>query len=421
LGYIRAKRNNIVNENTLIVAIDIGKESHYGYCVTPNGQGTKTFKFSQSNSGFHRLWENIIKAKEQFTMEKIVVGFESTAAYAEPLVHFLLKKPVELVQINPMHTKKIKELTDNSPNKTDTKDPQVIADIIRLGHFLSVIVPQGPAACLRRLSQARERQVCHRVAFVNQLRFLFSEVFPEFFQIIKKTHSKTARYLIRDYPLPEKLALADQDQLSKEVWKISHGRLNREWVERLIEAAQHSIGIKEGAEAIIWEIRQILNQIESIDQFIRDIEQKMEKELKKVSTSSFLLSIKGLGIVSVAGIIGEVADFGKFRCQSEIIKLAGLNLFEISSGRLKGKRHISKRGRSYLRKLLYFTSLGMVKRDGIMHDYYQKLTKRGMAKPKALIAVSRKLLRIMFAMARDCSYYQRDYHRRPSVVLQKAA
>jgi len=421
LGNIRAKRSNTVNENTLIVTVDIGKENHYGYCVTANGQDTKIFKFSQSSSGFQRFWENILWAKEKFAMKKIVVGFESTGSYGEPLVHFLLKKPVELVQINPMHTKKIKELSDNSPNKTDIKDPKVIADIIRLGHFLSVVVPQGPAACLRRLSQARERQVSHRVALVNQLRFLFAEVFPEFFQITKKAHTKTAQYLIRHYPLPEKLASADREQLFKKVWKISHGRLNREWVEKLVEAARHSIGIKEGTEAIVWEIRQILNQIESIDRFIQEIEQRMEKELQKVSTSSFLLSIKGLGIVTVAGIIGEVTDFGKFRCQAEIIKFAGLNLFEISSGRLKGRRHISKRGRSYLRKLLYFTSLGMVRRSGIMHDYYQQLTERGMAKPKALIAVSRKILRIMFAMARDCSYYKKEYHGIPSVVLKKAA
>jgi hypothetical protein len=35
-----------------------------------------------------------------------------------------------------MHTKKMKEVNDNSPLKTDDKDPRVIADIIRLGRAL---------------------------------------------------------------------------------------------------------------------------------------------------------------------------------------------------------------------------------------------------------------------------------------------
>jgi transposase len=45
-----------------------------------------------------------------------------------------------------MHTKKMKEVNDNSPLKTDDKDPRVIADIIRLGRALNIVVPEGDAA-----------------------------------------------------------------------------------------------------------------------------------------------------------------------------------------------------------------------------------------------------------------------------------
>jgi len=54
-----------------------------------------------------------------------------------------------------MHTKKMKEVNDNSPLKTDDKDPRVIADIIRLGRALTIVVPEGDAAYLRRLNNAR--------------------------------------------------------------------------------------------------------------------------------------------------------------------------------------------------------------------------------------------------------------------------
>ena len=37
----------------------------------------------------------------------------------------------------------MKEVNDNSPLKTDDKDPRVIADVIRLGRALIVIVPEG--------------------------------------------------------------------------------------------------------------------------------------------------------------------------------------------------------------------------------------------------------------------------------------
>ena len=61
--------------------------------------------------------------------------------------------------MNPMHTKRLKEVNDNSPGKTDNKDPRVIADVIRLGRALTIVIPEGEAAYLRRLNNARERHV----------------------------------------------------------------------------------------------------------------------------------------------------------------------------------------------------------------------------------------------------------------------
>jgi len=60
----------------------------------------------------------------------VIVGYESTGPYGEPMLHYLMKKPVRIAQVNPMHTKKVKEINDNSSLKTDDKDPRVIADII---------------------------------------------------------------------------------------------------------------------------------------------------------------------------------------------------------------------------------------------------------------------------------------------------
>lgn len=57
-------------------------------------------------------------------LEEIIVGFESTGPYMETLAQFLQgRKGFRLVQVNPMHSKRLKELTGNSPLKTDRKDP----------------------------------------------------------------------------------------------------------------------------------------------------------------------------------------------------------------------------------------------------------------------------------------------------------
>jgi transposase len=183
------------------------------------------------------------------------------------------------------------------------------------------------------------------------------------------------------------------------MWKRSRGKFGIEDAESLIALAQGTVGIQEGLAGMV--IRPILLQLEAEERFILEIEVEMEATLERIPYSARLLSIKGLGIVSVSGFIGEVGNFSKFNTQSEILKLAGLDLYEISSGNRKGQRRISKRGRSLLRKILFYAAIQTIRKNGILHEYYTRLTDRGMGRMRALIAVSRKLLRIIHALVRD--------------------
>ena len=131
---IKTKKSTVVNEKTLIVAVDIGKTIHWGYFRTPDNMEIKPFPFHNSGNSFNAFWHNMRQFQREQGLEDIVIGFESTGPYAEPLIHYFSKKQVKLLQVNPMHTKRLKELTGNSPNKSDQKDPRVIADIISLNH-----------------------------------------------------------------------------------------------------------------------------------------------------------------------------------------------------------------------------------------------------------------------------------------------
>jgi transposase len=350
-----------------------------------------------------------------------MVGYESTGPYAEPLVHYLMQRPVAIVQVNPMHTKRIKELNDNSPLKTDDKDPRVIADVLRLGHALSVVVPEGDAACLRRLNNARERHVGERTALLNQLQQLVFLIFPEYKTVFNDMKVKTAQHILTRYTTPENIGGLHKNDLGEEMRKRSMGKFGVQQAERLITLARDTIGIKEGVAGIVLDIRHILMQLQAVNGFIHEIETEMEKTLEGIPCSTRILSMKGLGIVTVGGLIGEVGDFTKFRTQSEIMKLAGLDLYEISSGKRKGQRRISKRGRSLLRKILYYAAVSTIRKNGIMYAQYANLICRGMVRTSALIVIAKKLLRIIFAMVRDDRDYVRDYGSVKRVVMKKAA
>ncbi len=403
------KRLKVVNDKTLIATVDVSKDKHTGYCRCPDRTEMKPFDFFNNGRGFDEFWDRISKTKRDHNLEEIVVGFESTGPYAEPLLQYLRKQSVRIVQVNPMHTKKVKELQGNSPNKTDHKDPKVIADIIELGHALTVVVPEGVAAELRRLTQARERSMRRRTAMLNQLYDLVYLLFPEFVQIMKDMTTKTAQYLLKHFPTPQAIAECDFGELAKTMKAVSNGKLGKERAKALYEAAKTSVGIIEGRKSIILEMRAMLGHIEACGQFIGNVEKEMSYNLKQIPYSLFILSLKGIGEVTAAGLIGEVGDFSKFSTIAEIEKLAGLDLFEISSGKRRGARRISKRGRSLMRKLLYFAAINVVRKGGILHEAYQRLLARGKPKLKALIAIARKLLRIIFALVRDHNLYVSDF------------
>jgi transposase len=412
---IKTKKFTTVNEKTLIVTVDLGKITNTGYCRFPDGTAVEPFEFFNNGRGFNTFWQCISRAKQTHKLQDMVIGFESTGPYGEPLLHYLRKRKTKLVQVNPMHTKRLKELQGNSPNKTDKKDPKVIADIIALGHTLSLVVPEGPAAQLRRLTQARERCVKRHTLLLNQLHDLVFILFPECFQVINSVKGKSIQYLLTHYPTPHDIVKLGVEPLTLLLKKISRGTLGEQRASALHEAAAISEGVQEAQDSIVFEIRGILALIAEHRRFITRAEKLLGEYLKQIPYSRSILALKGIGTITAAGLIGEVGDFTKFSTIAEIMKLAGLDLFEISSGKHQGRRRISKRGRALMRKLLYFAALNVVRKGGLMHAQYHSYLNRGMVKTKALIAIARKLLRIIFAIVRDHSEYRKDYAKTPTL------
>jgi transposase len=406
---IKTTKRSFVNGKALIVTADIGKDKHFGYWRCPDGTDVKPFAVPNNRAGFGEFWERVSRAQKLHNLDGIIFGFESTGPYGEPLAHFMRARGAELVQVNPLHTKRFKEVTDNSPNKTDQKDPKVIADIIAMGRFLTVVIPEGPAAELRRLSQARERSTRRHTALANQIQCLMASIFPEFLQAMKGVKSASAQYLLKHYPTPQEIAAYGLTELTRTLRKVSRGKLGADRAQALYEAAQSTVGVAEGQASMVLEIQELLALMEASQRFTKNLELNMITHLARIPYSNTLLSLKGIGDVTAAGLIGEVGDFRKFRTLGEVMKLAGLDLFEVSSGRHKGQRHISKRGRPLMRKLLYFAAINTVKQGGAMHQWYRSACDRGMLKTKALVAVSRKLLGILFALVRDHSAYVPNY------------
>ena len=89
------------------------------------------------------------------------------------------------------------------------------------------------------------------------------------------------------------------------------------------------------------------------------------------------------------------------------MKLAGLNLIENQSGKLKreGKR-ISRVGRPVLRHVLYYISIPLRTHNPEFRVHYLELRRRGKHTMKAVVASMHKLLRLAFALCRTGETYK---------------
>ena len=140
---IKTKKRSFVNRNFLIVTADMGKDKHFGYWRCPDGTDVSPSPSRTAARDFGSSGNVYPVLRSFITLTALSSGTSPLAPGAEPLAHFMRARGAELVQVNPFHTKRFKEATDNSPNKTDQKDPKVIADIIAMGRFLTVVIPEG--------------------------------------------------------------------------------------------------------------------------------------------------------------------------------------------------------------------------------------------------------------------------------------
>lgn len=390
----------------LLVAVDLGKRTHTGYWRIPGQAESAVFSFGNTHAGLQAFWAQIRAVRAQSGVRHIQVGMEPTGPYGQPLLHFLQAYPVELVLVNPAHTKKYKEVVDNSPLKSDQKDPRILADLMELGRTLTVVLPTGPVATLRAVVQARATAVALRVAEESRLQDLLSVVFPEFLTVIRGVRSASAQAVLRRYPTPAAVVAAGPRRVTAVLHQASRGRLGAKRAAALGAAAQTSIGVAAGQAGLAAAVHWSLDRLQQAAAQEAAQEAAIDRLLAEIPASRALLSVPRIGRIIAATVLAELGDGAAFASQRAVLKWAGLNLYEVSSGRHRGRRRLSKRGRARLRQVLFCAALNAVRADGILHGYYHQLLDRGMPRPKAMTAVMRKLCHLLFALLRDNTVYQ---------------
>lgn len=423
------KKIEAITEKTLIIGIDVGSETHYARAFDHRGveYSKKPFKFSNDEYGYERLKAWVLEIKEKHEKEKVVPGMEPTGHYWFNLGKFLQDSEMKPVLVNPHHVKKSKELDDNNPTKNDRKDPKVIAGLVREGRYMIPYLPDGVYADLRTASNMRFQLQSELTRIQNRISRWFNIYFPEYKTVYGKTDAVSGMMILKEAPLPEDILTLGVEGVNQ-IWRNAKIRaVGKARAKTLIEAAEHSVGSKEGLISARMEIRMLLEDYESRKERLQEVMALIEELVKQIPTAEKLLEIKGVGIKTVSGFLAEVGDISRFSSPKELQKLAGLALVENSSGKHKGKTTISRRGRKRLRYLLFEVAMSLVSKNPEfreLHQYYTTRKQNPLKKMQSLMAVASKLIRVFYVMlTKEVDYdpiKMLNDIKRPQIYMQSA-
>jgi transposase len=384
-------------ERGVVVGIDVSKgKMAFGGFHPRERTGVKVV--NQDAEGFQSL--------ERFVDDLVAEGrqpwiaYEPTGPYSTCLREWLVASGRRLVQVNPYHVRRTKEVRDNSPEKDDWKDPSVIADLVWQGCYQEVVVLNGTYADLRAASAEWASLTKKRTTLRNEFQALLQVWFPELCDIFKDAVCKSAQGIVRRYASAEALAISRRSSLESTLRRSSLGRtLNR--VEAILSAAKNSVAPASGQQARRSAMVGVLDILELVESRQERLKAEMEEFMSVLPEAHSLLSLPKVGTITVAGLLGECGNIGTYKCYGQLEKFVGLNLYEVSSGKHKGRRRISKRGRSRARYLICEIAMLQTRSGGLFERYAKELKAKGKKTGEIRVAVARKLLRLLYAVARD--------------------
>jgi transposase len=394
----RKRRNRQVvpdRERGVVVGVDVSKR-WIDYGAFGQEWRGRVRQAGQDADGFEALQASLAQLKGEG--HEVWVAFEPTGSYSSCLREWLVRGGWRVVQVNPYHVKRTKEVRDNSPGKSDRKDCGVIADLVWSGCYQQVVLVQGVYAELRGAYGQWCRLRKKHTSIASEFQALLAEWFPELTQIFKDATCKTVRTVVSGYQSPQQVANARLGRLRSRIRaKVSAPMGAR--AKAIRQAAKRSVAVVEGHRARGGHLRDLLAELELIEQQQDQVHQEMASLVGEAPEGPALLSLPRTNVITVAGLLGECGPLDGFASYGRLEKHVGLNLYEISSGQHQGKHRISKRGRSRARQALYLMARGQIKEGGLCWELAQQLRAHGKKSPQIRVAAARKLLRLLYRLA----------------------
>ncbi|MEI7425212.1 MAG: IS110 family transposase [Candidatus Staskawiczbacteria bacterium] len=305
-----------------------------------------------------------------------VVAMESTGVYWKPIYNILELAGFEILVVNAQHIKAV------PGRKTDVKDAEWIAMLLRLGLLKGSYIPNREQRELRELLRYRTKLVEERGREVQRMQKILEGANIKLSSVATNIMGSSGRSMIE--------AMIDKIEDPRVLAKLAQKRLKnkREDLERALN------GLMGEHQRMMLQVQ--LKHIDFLDESIENLDKELAERKKDDTTFheslDLLDGIPGVGVRIAQAILVEVGtDMNRFPSADHLAAWAGMAPGNNeSAGKRKSGR--ARPGNSHLRTVLIQAAHAAARvKSSYLSDQYQRIAARRGSK-RAAVAVGHSIL-----------------------------
>jgi len=368
---------------TRCCGLDVHKRGVVACLVTPGADGAPT----KEVRAFTTMTDDLLALSDWLTAAGCThVAMESTGVYWKP-VYNLLEDGFALLLVNARHVKAV------PGRKSDAKDCEWLADLLRHGLLQASFVPDRPQRELRELTRYRTSLVRERTAAANRLQKTLEGANIKLAAVATNILGKSGREILA--------ALVDGQTDAAELAQLARGRLR----EKLPELERALAGRVEDHQRFM--LAEQLAHVDFLEAAIDRVSAEVAARLDSAEDQlANLDSIPGIGRHVAEALVAEIGtDMGRFPTAHHLASWAGMcpGNHESAGKRQSGK---TRKGSPWLRALLVQAAHAAARTKGtcLAAQYRRLAARRG--KSRAAVAVGHTILVVAFHLLRDGTTYR---------------
>jgi len=413
-----SKKLASVKPGTLFVGVDLALDRNVAVVLSERAERLARFGFPNDRDGYDYFYRRLKAVQERQQAPAVLVGMEPTNYFWKLLASDMEQRWPDYGYrlVNPYTVKKNREGDQLDRSKDDNRDAFTIGDLLRTGKYTQTRLLHGAYAELRQYATLHTRLKRDIRRQKTLIRNVAGQLFPELPGVFKDFSGETALAMLRHHASATVVQrMSEKAFIASVRANFSGRRLQVAKLRRAHGLAARSVGLKDGVEALQLALRLHIGMLEALHRQVEEVCAALIDIFLALPESDYLLSVHGLGLITAATILSEIGDPKHYSNGNQLIKLAGTQPVLNTSGRkTRSRTPMSHKGRPRLRTALFFAVMRLVQVDEAFARRYLQLQtreKNPLTKMQALGVLMNKLLRILWALMHNRTFYNPDFQR----------